>query len=324
MSANASDVKDDDDAEAEVASVGEAIAAAAMAADGAQAGGATATAAWVVDTPDDSATADVDETMAGLLKITFDSMVTDGADGFTSDTVGDADADPAVKPNAKQTNVGGDFPHLFDMSSEGARVLVFTDKEQETPAVVAVTAVTVVNAAVEVGAIESVGEFSGGETSFPGSFDHDDQDNTPAIEGTFTCADSPCSLVYTGSGDDVMVTTATGYTFSGRREGVTAVEAAAKADYLLFGVWLDEADNDAGADTFGAIATGGQPFTANNVEALEGTATYRGPAVGAHHKTGSGVSSFDGDANLTAEVDPIDWTADQRRIKRGGPHRLDS
>ena len=37
-----------------------------------------------------------------------------------------------------------------------------------------------------------------------------------------------------------MVTTATGYTFSGRREGVTAVEAAAKADYLLFGVWLDE------------------------------------------------------------------------------------
>ena len=55
----------------------------------------------------------------------------------------------------------------------------------------------------------------------------------------------PCSLDYTGSGDDVMVTTATGYTFSGSREGVTAVEADAKADYLLFGVWLDEvADGD--------------------------------------------------------------------------------
>ena len=37
-----------------------------------------------------------------------------------------------------------------------------------------------------------------------------------------------------------MVTTATGYTFSGSREGVTAVTAAAKEDYLLFGVWLDE------------------------------------------------------------------------------------
>ena len=74
---------------------------------------------------------------------------------------------------------------------------------------------------------------------------------------------SPCSLVYTGSGDDVMVTDREmGYTFSGRREGVTAVTAAdAKADYLLFGVWLDEADNGAGADTFGAIATGGQEFT---------------------------------------------------------------
>ena len=56
--------------------------------------------------------------------------------------------DPAVKPNAKQTNVGGDFPHLFDISSEGARVLVFTDKEQETPEVEAVTAVTITNAAV--------------------------------------------------------------------------------------------------------------------------------------------------------------------------------
>ena len=323
MSANAYDVKDDDDNEAEVASVGAAIAAAAMATDGDQAGEATATAAWAVDTPDDRGTADVDEAMPGLLKITFDSMVTDGTDMIESDTVGDADADPAVKPNAKPTNGIGDFPHGFDMSSEGARVLVFTDKEQETPAVVAVTAVTVVNAAVEVGAIESVGEFSDAETSFPGSFDHDDQDNTPAIKGTFTCATSPCSLVYTGSGDDVMVTTATGYTFSGRREGVTAVEAAAKADYLLFGVWLDE--TDAGADTFGAIATGGQPFTENNVQALEGKATYRGPAVGAHHKTGSGVSSFDGDANLAADfkdantAGTIEGTIDNISVDGGDP-----
>ena len=120
-----------------------------------------------------------------------------------------------------------------------------------------------------------------------------------------------------------MVTTATGYTFSGSREGVTAVEAAAKADYLLFGVWLDE--TDAGADTFGAIATGGQPFTANNVEALEGKATYSGSAVGAHHKTGSGVSSFDGDANLTADFDDadtagtIEGTIDNISVDGGDP-----
>ena len=325
LSANASDVKDEDDAKVEVASVGAAIAAAAAMADGNQDGGATATAAWAVDTPDDPDTADVDEAMASLLEITFRSGVSGGGaeNDITSDTVGDAEADPAVKPNAKYSNVGGDFPHMFDISSEGARVLVFTDKEQETPAVVEVTAVTVVNAAVTAEAIASVGEFSDAETSFPGSFDHDDQDNTPAIKGTFTCADSPCSLSYTGSGDDVMVTAATGYTFSGRREGVTAVEAAAKADYLLFGVWLDE--TDAGADTFGAIATGGQPFTANNVEALEGTAKYSGPAVGAHHKTGSGVSSFDGDANLTAdfddadEVGTIEGTIDNISVDGGDP-----
>ena len=81
-----------------------------------------------------------------------------------------------------------------------------------------------------------------------------------------------------------------------------------RQDYLLFGVWLDEvAEGDGeGDDTFGAIATGGQPFTAANVLALEGKATYRGSAVGAHHKTGSGVSSFDGDANLTADFDDED------------------
>ena len=49
-----------------------------------------------------------------------------------SDTVGDAEAE--APPNAKQTDVGGDFPHMFDISKDRARVLVFTDKEQETPA----------------------------------------------------------------------------------------------------------------------------------------------------------------------------------------------
>ena len=123
-----------------------------------------------------------------------------------------------------------------------------------------------------------------------------------------------------------MVTTATGYTFSGSREGVTAVDAAEKEDYLLFGVWLDETRQcaTAGADTFGAIATGGQPFTANGVAPLEGKATYSGSAVGAHHKTGSGVSSFDGDANLTADfgdadAGTIEGTIDNISVDGGDP-----
>ena len=73
---------------------------------------------------------------------------------------------------------------------------------------------------------------------------------------------------------------------------------------------------------------GGQPFTANSVAALEGTATYSGPAVGAHHKTGSGVSSFDGDANLTADfgkaltilsAGSIEGTIDNISVDGGDP-----
>ena len=99
-----------------------------------------------------------------------------------------------------------------------------------------------------------------------------------------------------------MVTTATGYTFSGSREGVTAVTAAAKEDYLLFGVWLDEATGRrCGRRYLRGHRNGWTAVHRANVTALEGKATYSGPAVGAHHKTGSGVSSFDGDANLTAD-----------------------
>ena len=328
-SANADDVTEEKAAAAEVKRVGTAIAAAAERDnedDGGQAGGATASAEWVADTPDDSTT-DADETMDGLLKITFNSGVADGTTEFTSDTVGDAEADPAIKPNAKQTNVGGDFPHLFDISSGQARVLVFTDKEQETPVVPEVTAMTLVNATIMADQIASLGESRDDGASFPGAYDDDGVADTPAIEGTFTCAGDSCSLSYTGSGDDVMVTTATGYTFSGSRESVKAVAGDEKRDYLLFGVWLDEAadGDDAGADTFGAVAMGGEPFTADNVQALEGKATYSGPAVGAHHKTGSGVSSFDGDANLTADFDDadtagtIEGTIDNISVDGGDP-----
>ena len=111
--------------------------------------------------------------MPGLLKITFDSMVMGGTARSSRPTQwAMTRRRTAVKPNAKQTNVGGDFPHLFDISSGGARVLVFTDKEQDTPQVMAVTAVTITNAAVTAEQIESLGESSDGGTSFQGTFDH--------------------------------------------------------------------------------------------------------------------------------------------------------
>ena len=248
------------------------------------------------------AATDDDDAVPGLLKFTFKPGV-DGSADIMVDTVGIDDNDP----NAKQTNVGGDFPHMLDISQRDgeARVLVFTDKEQDIPAVEGVTAATFVNAPVaatggEMNQIVSLGESSDDGASFPGTFDDNtsESDTNPATEGTFTCTGTTCILVHTGSGANFMVTQVEGYTFSGRREGVEAVSLASNRDYLLFGVWLDEGAD--GADTFGAIATGGQPF-ANNMTALEGKATYSGPAVGAHHKTGSGVSSFDGNANLTAD-----------------------
>ena len=323
-SANAYDVTNEDAAALEVASVGAAIALAANAPEPNQAGNHMDTgAAWVKDVP---AVEDTDaDAVPGLLEITFNSGATANG-GFTtiiSEARADDDtADTAIKNNAKQTNVGGDFPHMFDISDGRTRVLVFTDKEQDTPGVEVVTARTLVGVLVtpehvQAGNVKSLGESRDGGTTVPGTYDPGDD---TIIEGTFKC-DGDCTLDYTGSGDkgDLENLTMTNYTFSGSREGVTKVEADAKQDYLLFGVWLDEvaaknaeeeANDNAGADTFGAFATGGQPFfipedadTDATVTALKGKATYSGTAVGAHHKTGSGVSSFDGDATLTADFD---------------------
>ena len=90
----------------------------------------------------------------------------------------------------------------------------------------------------------------------------------------------------------------TGYTFTGTRTAKAAVEEDMNMDYLLFGLWLNEAGD--GADSFGAFGGGGQEFTSGNVNPLTGTATYNGSAVGAHHKTGDAVNWFEGDASLTA------------------------
>ena len=81
-------------------------------------------------------------------------------------------------------------------------MLVFTDKEQDTPGVVEVTAVTVTNAMVSdrlTTLIESlrVSPVMVGQASRVPSTIHANGD-IPAIEGTFTCASGPCSLVYYG------------------------------------------------------------------------------------------------------------------------------
>ena len=96
------------------------------------------------------------------------------------------------------------------------------------------------------------------------------------------------------------------------------------ANYLIFGIWLDEAQD--GTDSFGAFASGGEPFTADNVaNALESTVRYSGLAAGVHHKTDDGVSWFEGDANLSAKSGDdstpgtIGGTIDNIPVAGGGP-----
>jgi hypothetical protein len=175
-------------------------------------------------------------------------------------------------------------------------VIAFTNKVQNTPAIPS-TPVTVTETAMG----DRITNLGSPDSDNPQNrtavmYDHDDNPDTTALTGTLTCV-SGCNLSSTGAGDSLEVTIS-GYSFTGTAT-ITAVAEASEDDYLIFGLWLDEADE--GADSFGAFANGGEGFTSANLDGLTGNATYRGPAVGAHHKTGEGVSFFDADATLTAK-----------------------
>jgi len=290
---------------AEVESIGSAMAAAAAANHGDQIGaGNTFAAAWAADTPDDP-NRDGDQSAEGMLQVT--STIGGGA-AIVSDTVGtdangDGDFEDAgdTAPNARKIDGIGAFLHGFNVSSGGTRVLAFTDRMQATAAVTAVTGITLDNVEADAAKIDKLGTKSG--NAYTGvEYDDDGDANTPAVMGTLTCPSSPssapCSLTISGD----TVTEIEGYRFTGSRAAVEGRDADPNDDYLLFGIWLNEAAAD-GADTFGAFGVGGpgHAFTAGNVDALEGTATYEGKAVGAHHKTGVGINWFDADAMLTAK-----------------------
>ncbi len=300
--ANAQDVTAAEAKAAEVKSIGAAMAVAAAAEHGDQVGaGNTFAAAWPADTPDDP-NQDGDQSAEGMLRIT--SMIGDGAE-IVSDTVGtDANGDGDFEdigdtaPNARKIDGIGDFVHGFDISSGGTRVLAFTDRMQATAAVTAVTGITLDNVLADAAKIDKLGTKSG--DMYNGvEYDDDGDANTPAVMGTLACPSGvQCSLTTSGG----TVSAIEGYRFTGSRAAVEGKDADPKDDYLLFGIWLDEATGS-GADTFGAFAAGGtdHAFMAGNVAALEGTATYEGKAVGAHHKTGMGTNWFDADAMLTAK-----------------------
>ena len=198
----------------------------------------------------------------------------------------------------------GMFPHGFavtrprtDDDSANSHVLAFTDKVKERAVVEGSTAKSVKNAMVtNPNQILSVTSSPTLGDSFTGTFA---QDVGPPLTGTFSCDADVCELAVEGEGDDISVTTATGYTFTGTRPAVTAVTANERTEYLLFGIWLNEVTD--GTDTFGAFAVGGADYAKNVSVTMTGKAIYNGSAVGAHHKSREPISYFDGDARLTAD-----------------------
>ena len=319
-----------DEKEQHANNVGAAMAHVAGAANGNQAAGATnaatftagtaiaATASWLGDT-----TADLDATPAvefaeGMLSI---SVTVNGGSAITSelresrdatDLNGDGDTDDtgeaAITQNARKIADLGDFAgyeiwevaDAVDTTREGARVIVFTNKQKGTDSVLAVTAATArsanrvaITSPGELAKVTSTGTTITGVEWTPSG-------DTAPLTGTLSCpANTACDITL---GADGVVTAISGYVFTGSRAAraeVTAAPAAENNNYLMFGFWLDEND-DGATDTFGAFATGPAAYADAIANEVTGTASYSGKAAGAHHKTGDGVNWFEGDASLTA------------------------
>ena len=276
-------------------------------------GKATVTAMWPADTPDNPATADMDESAMGKLAITVtggDAMALHFQETAAETDDTNTDVNETIKTATRIDGLPG-FMTGYSISDRGSHALVFTDKQQGTPAVEAVTAVTekeLINVDATVGTVTDKGTMSGSEigsytgvTYFEGS---DTDDAGQAFTGTLTCGDS-CSIEPVEDSEGNVTYTLTGdYKFSGSRAARAAVTAAAAAeneDYLAFGVWLKEDGDDSmngNQPQFAAFAGGGTEFsvTAN----LAGTATYTGAATGVYTE-GTRVDYFQGDAMLEAD-----------------------
>ncbi len=287
------------------------------------------TATWPADgfNPDGSVNNDAeDNPIPGMLSITVTrtsgSNLVFRTEAAEEDDATTTDVDETV---VTATDIGGlgDFMHGYSISDRGTHAIVFTDKQQGTPAVaevVAITAQTLVNNSG--GTVTDLGTRSG--TGFTGVTYYasgvtvgDDTDMALAFTGTLTCpASATTGCTATENADGTI--TIEGYTFTGSRAAraaVTAVSAAENNDYLAFGVWLQE-DSDAGTEgnqpAFAAFFGGGSPTAAASFNvAITGTATYEGSATGVYTE-GTKVDYFEGDATLTANFGtaPEDGSAD--------------
>ena len=307
MRANAYDVPQDsgttvDDRKAETKMVGMAMATTAGAADGNQAGdNFIGSATWRADVMDDPTTEGTDESAGNGLMVSITVPGTTGS-AIAVNTEG---ANANAKPMAK---LDDDFKYGFDIMVSGdgganTQVIAFTNKKPGKAAVTKVTEVTAKDATevpVEGGMISKLGTKSGNEYTGV-EFVPSGEDETAPYMGSLTCPSpaptSGCTAETTADGFTVA-----GYVFTGSRmarEAVTSADAVENNNYLMLGLWLNEMAD--GTDTFGAFASGGTGYATTVAAGVTGTATYSGPAFGAHHKTGDGVNWFDGEAMLMAD-----------------------
>ena len=133
--------------------------------------------------------------------------------------------------------------------------------------------------------------------SFAGVYNHDGNPDTDPLAGTFSCPQgSACTLDTDAEG---RIAAISGYTFTGAGPARPAREAPDE-DYLVFGIWLN---SPALLPSVGAFASGNAPFEAGTggatLRALEGAASWRGPATGIHATSGAN-RPFDATATLNA------------------------
>ena len=150
-------------------------------------------------------------------------------------------------------------------------------------------------------------------------YDHDGNSDTLPLAGTFSCVPTDeCTVIQVDAngqvvgvvGDGTLLFTATpardgdGNPTAENFIGVTKAAVAAddmSADYLVFGVWIEE-DADGGTaglqPEIGAFADGGTEFV--TPVTLTGEATYNGAAAGVYTE-GESVDYFQADATLTAD-----------------------
>ena len=276
---------------------------AAAAADNGEAS-TTAVPAWLGDIAANPDATPPTEAMPGALSIAVDPANSGTAMTFRMEAAEDDPATDGVDesmtmPKTASKIAGlGDFMYGFSISDGTRHAIVFTDKDQDDPPVAGSARVTF--RYVEDEAVTTVAELTLGDDKTGPLYTGVTW--TPSGEepltGTLSCPEGTtnCDIQIDADG---AITAIEGYVFTGSREAkdtVTAMtaeqQAAANADYLVFGVWLREDTLD-----FGAFATGGS--TAPAAAEITGTATYEGSATGVY-TAGSSVDYFQGDATLTA------------------------